>query len=210
MTPDLKIIAILRGVTPDEVFDIAECLIRCGITTIEVPLNSPQPFASIRRLHERFAGRAVIGAGTVLSAEQVEQVAEAGGTLVLSPDMNPGVIRRSRELGLTSIPGVATVTEAFRALDAGAHALKLFPADVLGVASLKAWRSVMPGDVRFVAVGGIDAGNVGSYLAAGAVGVGVGSSLYRPGSTADQVRACADAMVQALSAGPAAAINAHA
>ncbi len=116
MTPNLQIIAILRGVTPDTVVDVADCLLQCGVTTIEVPLNSPQPLQSIKLLHERFADQAVIGAGTVLTASQVDAVAQAGGTLVLSPDMNPEVIKRSRALGLTSIPGVATVTEAFRAL----------------------------------------------------------------------------------------------
>ena len=199
MTPNMQIVAILRGVTPDTVLDVADCLLQCGITTIEVPLNSPQPFQSIKLLHERFADKAVIGAGTVLTTSQVDAVAQAGGTLVLSPDMNPEVIKRTRALGLTSIPGVATVTEAFRALEAGAHALKMFPADVLGVGSLKAWRSGMPADVRFLAVGGTEAGNAATYLAAGAIGVGVGGWLYRPGSTIEQVRNSATQLVQALS-----------
>ncbi len=194
----MTIVAILRGITPDFVLEVAECLVQCGIKTIEVPLNSPQALQSIQLLHERFAAEAVIGAGTVLSARQVDEVAQAGATLVLSPDMNVEVIARTRALGLTSIPGVATPTEAFRALEAGASALKLFPADVLGVASLKAWRSVLPADVRIFAVGGIEAGNAASFLAAGAVGVGVGGWLYRPGYTVDQVRESATQLVRSL------------
>ena len=194
----MTIVAILRGITPDFVLEVAECLVQCGIKTIEVPLNSPQALQSIQLLHDRFAAEAVIGAGTVLSARQVESVAQAGATLVLSPDMNVEVIERTRALGLTSIPGVATPTEAFRALEAGANALKLFPADVLGVASLKAWRSVLPADVRIFAVGGIEAGNAASFLAAGAVGVGVGGWLYRPGYTVDQVRESATQLVRSL------------
>lgn len=196
---NMKIIAILRGVTPDEVINVAACLVQCGIRTIEVPLNSPQALHSIERLHQQFADKSVVvGAGTVLTAQQVEAVAQAGGTLVLSPDTNPEVIKRTKALGLMSIPGVATVTEAFRALDAGADALKLFPADVLGVASLKAWRSVMSLDVRFVAVGGIEAANAASFLAAGAVGVGVGGWLYKPGSTIDHIRHAATQLVDTL------------
>lgn len=184
----MSIVAILRGVTPDTVIEVADCLVQCGIKTIEVPLNSPHALESIRLLHERLVGKATIGAGTVLTIEQVEAVAQAGGALVLSPNMNVDVIRRTRELGLTSIPGVATPTEAFAALDAGATALKLFPADVLGVASLKAWRSVMPSDVRIYAVGGIEADNAAAFLAAGAVGVGIGGWLYKPGRSLDELR----------------------
>ncbi len=194
----MTIIAILRGITPDALLEVAECLLQCGIKTIEVPLNSPHALQSIQMLHERFAAEAVIGAGTVLSVRQVDEVAQAGATLVLSPDMNVEVIARTRALGLTSIPGVATPTEAFRALQAGASALKMFPADVLGVASLKAWRSVLPAEVRIFAVGGIEAGNAAAFLAAGAVGVGVGGWLYRPGYSVDQVRASAMQLVRSL------------
>ena len=199
----MKIIAILRGVLPDDVLAIGEGLVQCGITTIEVPLNSPEPLRSIRLLAHHFAGRAIIGAGTVLTPAQAEAVAQAGATLVLSPNTNTAVIQRTKALGLTSIPGVATPSEAFAALDAGADLLKLFPAAVLGVASLKAWRSVLPADVRFVAVGGIDAGNAAVFIAAGAVGVGVGGSLYKPGQTLDQTRVAALRLVESLE--PAAA-----
>ncbi|MEP7096900.1 MAG: 2-dehydro-3-deoxy-6-phosphogalactonate aldolase [Dokdonella sp.] len=194
----MTIVAILRGVTPEAVTDIADCLVQGGIKTIEVPLNSPDALASIRLLHQRFASKASIGAGTVLTIEQVEAVAQAGGSLVLSPNMNVDVIRRTRQLGLTSIPGVATPTEAFAALDAGATALKLFPADVLGVATLKAWRSVMPADVRIYAVGGIEAGNAAAFLAAGAVGVGVGGWLYKPGRNLDELRKRANELVRSV------------
>ncbi len=198
----MNIIAILRGVKPAEVLDVAECLVQCGITTIEVPLNSPEPLRSIRLLVHHFAGRAVIGAGTVLTPDQAAAVAQAGATLVLSPNTNIDVIKRSNALGMTSIPGVATPSEAFAALDAGAQLLKLFPADVLGVASLKAWRSVLPADVRIIAVGGIDFGNAAAFIAAGAVGVGVGGSLYKPGQTLDQTRAAALRLVNSLVTAP--------
>lgn len=194
----MTIVAILRGVTPDSVLEVAECLVQCGIKTIEVPLNSPQALDSIRLLHRRFADLVLIGAGTVLTVQQVEAVAQVGGALVLSPDMNVEVIERTRALGMTSIPGVATPTEAFRALAVGANALKMFPADVLGVASVKAWRSVLPTDVRIYAVGGIEAANAASFLAAGAVGVGVGGWLYRPGYSIEQIRQLATLIVSNL------------
>jgi 2-dehydro-3-deoxyphosphogalactonate aldolase len=184
----MSIVAILRGITPHDVLSVAECLVQCGIKTLEVPLNSPEPFSSIRLLHQHYGDKALVGAGTVLSEKEVELAAEAGARLILSPNMNSRVVERTSALGLTSMPGVATPTEAFAALAAGANALKLFPADVLGVASLKAWRSVLPPDVRIFAVGGIEAGNAASFLAAGAAGVGVGSWLYRPGRTVDDIR----------------------
>ena len=197
----MTLVAILRGVTPDTVADVGDCLLQCGITTLEVPLNSPDALASIALLGQRFAGRAVIGAGTVLGADQVDAVAAAGATLVLSPDMNPEVIARTKALGLRSVPGVATPTEAFRALAAGADALKMFPADVLGVASLKAWRSVLPAGTAIYAVGGIEAGNAAAFLAAGAVGVGVGGWLYKPGKALAEIRASALALVASVGGG---------
>ncbi len=194
----MKIIAILRGINPHEVVEIAECLVDCGIGAIEVPLNSPRALDSIVLLHRHFADRATIGAGTVLTVGQVEAVAQAGAEVVLSPDMNVDVIQRSVSLGLMSIPGVATPSEAFHALRAGADALKMFPAEVLGTTSLKAWRSVLPPSTRLFAVGGIDAGNAAAYLAAGAVGVGVGGWLYQSGRSIEQIRQRATEMVQAL------------
>ena len=194
----MEIVAILRGVTPDTVIEIAECLVQSGIKTIEVPLNSPNALESIRLLQQCFAERGVmIGAGTVLTVAQVEAVAQTGAKLVLSPNMDVAVIECTHALGLTSIPGVATATEAFRALQAGAHALKLFPADVLGVGTLRAWLSVMPVGTRIYAVGGMDASNVASFGAAGAVGAGIGGSLYKPGNSIKQIRETALALVKA-------------
>lgn len=198
--PNPALIAILRGVTPDSVLAVAECLLACGIHRIEVPLNSPQPLQSIQRLSQALAGRAEIGAGTVLTPAQVDAVAAAGATLVLSPDMNTDVIQRTRALGLQSMPGVATPTEAFRALAAGASGLKLFPADVLGVASLKAWRSVLPAGTAITAVGGIDDRNAAAFLAAGAVGLGVGSWLYKPGRSISELQALGARLVAAVAA----------
>ncbi len=191
----MDIIAILRGITPDTVLEVGECLVACGIGTLEVPLNSPDPLTSIAMLSARFAGRAVVGAGTVLTAAQVDGVAKAGATLVLAPDSNLEVVSRTRALGLTSIPGVATITEAFRALDAGATALKLFPADALGTVTLKAWRSVLPAGVRIYAVGGIEATNAAAFGAAGATGLGVGGWLYRPGRSIEQIEQSARLLV---------------
>ena len=194
----MEIVAILRGVTPDTVVEIAECLVQSGIKTIKVPLNSPNALESIRLLQQGFAERAVIGAGTVLTVAQVEAVADTGAKLVLSPNMDVAVIERTRALGLTSMPGVATATEAFCALQAGASALKLFPADVLGVGTLKAWLSVMPAGTRIYAVGGMDASNVASFRAAGAAGAGIGGSLYKPGNSIVQIRETALALVNAV------------
>ena len=194
----MDLVAILRGVTPDTVIEVAECLVQSGVKTTEVPLNPPKPLESIRLLQQQFAGRAVIGAGTVLTVAQVEAVAETGAQLVLSPNMDVAVIERTRALGLTSIPGVATATEAFRALQAGAHALKLFPADVLGVATLKAWLSVMPANTRIYAVGGIDARNTAAFAAAGAAGAGVGGALYKPGKNIEQIRQTAIELMRSI------------
>jgi 2-dehydro-3-deoxyphosphogalactonate aldolase len=201
----VNVVAILRGVTPDSVVEVATCLLQCGIGTIEVPLNSPDALQSLRLLRERLPAQALIGAGTVLSVQQVEAVAQAGAALVVSPDLNADVVRRTKSLGLTSMPGVATPTEAFRALDAGADLLKLFPAEVLGPATLKAWRSVLPREVRLYAVGGIEAGNAATFMAAGATGVGVGGWLYRPGRGIDEIRHSARQLLQALGAAGSAA-----
>lgn len=190
-----ELIAILRGVTPDEVVDVAQVLVEAGITQIEVPLNSPDPFDSIERLATRLPDAGRIGAGTVLSEQDVRRVAEAGGNLVVSPDCNPGVIRAAREHELFCIPGVLTPTECFAALRAGAHALKIFPAPVLGTGGLKAIRAVLPVHTIVLAVGGVDAGNFAQWQAAGANGFGIGSSLYRPGDSPDTVGERAREMV---------------
>lgn len=192
------LIAILRGVKPDEVEGIGDALVDAGFTLIEVPLNSPEPLASIARLAKRFAGRAVIGAGTVLTPAQVEGVRDAGGTMIISPNANTAVIAASAAAGLVSLPGVVTPTEAFAALDAGAIALKLFPAEGSSPAILKAMRAVLPRDLRLLPVGGITPDNMGPWRDAGADGYGLGSALYKIGLTAEQVGANARAFVAAL------------
>ena len=191
------LIAILRGVVPDEVLGVADVLLAAGFRAIEVPLNSPQPFLSIERLANHVTGDVAIGAGTVLTPDQVDAAAAAGSGLILAPNCNADVIRRTVERGLYSMPGVATPTEAFAALDAGAHALKLFPADVLGTASVKAWRAVLPTGVGLFAVGGIGADNLPSFRDAGAQGAGLGSSLYEPGIPLDELGARAQRLVAA-------------
>lgn len=177
----LPLIAILRGVRAHEVVAVGEALVDAGFTMIEVPLNSPDPLPSIAALTDALGDRAVIGAGTVLSAADVDAVRTAGGRLILSPHTNQEVIGRTRVHGMASVPGVATVTEAFCALGAGANALKLFPAASLGAETLAAWRAVLPSKTAILAVGGIDDDSFASFMAAGVAGFGLGSSLYRPG-----------------------------
>ena len=192
------LIAILRGVKPDEVEGIGEALVDAGFTLIEVPMNSPDPLDSVARLAKRFEGRAVIGAGTVLQAEQVEAVRAAGGTMIISPNANTRVIAASAAAGLVSLPGIATPTEAFAAIDAGATALKLFPAEAASPSVLKAMRAVLPKDMRLLPVGGIAPDNMEPWREAGAAGFGLGSALYKIGLTADQVATNARAFVSAL------------
>jgi 2-dehydro-3-deoxyphosphogalactonate aldolase len=191
------LIAILRGVKPDEVEAIGDELVAAGFTLIEVPMNSPEPLESVSRLAKRFAGRAVIGAGTVLKVEQVQQVAEAGGTMIISPNANLDVIRASAAAGLVSLPGILTPSEAFAALDAGATALKLFPAEAASPTVLKAMRAVLT-EARILPVGGVSPDTMAPWIAAGAPGFGLGSALYKVGMTAEQVGANARAFIAAL------------
>lgn len=193
----LPLIAILRGVRPDAVVAIGQALIDAGFRVIEVPLNSPEPLESIRRLTAACGDRARIGAGTVLTVQQVRDVAAAGGTLVVSPNANPDVIRATKAAGLWSAPGVATPSEGFSALESGADMLKLFPAEQIGPGVVKAWRAVFPGHVPLVPVGGVTVQNMAAFVAAGAAGFGLGSALYTPGMTATDVRRTADAFVTA-------------
>lgn len=192
------LIAILRGVKPDEVEDIGEALLAVGFTLVEVPMNSPDPLESVARLARRFEGRAIIGAGTVLREAQVAAVRAAGGTMIISPNANPGVIAAGAAAGLVSLPGIATPSEAFAALDAGATALKLFPAEAFTPAVVKAMRAVLPGDARVLPVGGISPDNMQPWREAGAAGFGLGSALYKPGMRAADVGANARAFVAAL------------
>ena len=182
-----SLVAILRGVRPDQVAEIGEAVLAGGIEIIEVPLNSPSPLVSIAALRERLADRAVVGAGTVLSVDDVRAAHRAGAQVIVSPNCDPEVIAETLRLGMQPYPGVATVTEAFTALRAGARHLKMFPAGVLGVASLTAWREVLPAGTALLPVGGMDARSVGAWAAAGADGAGFGGSLYRPGREAAEV-----------------------
>jgi len=181
------IIAILRGVTPPEVLDVAAALFQAGVRGIEVPLNSPAALESIALLSARFGKTCLCGAGTVLRAAAVDEVHAAGGRLIVAPNVDPGVIRRACDLGLTVIPGFATVTEAFQAIDAGARILKLFPAGTYGPAHLRAVREVLPRDITILAVGGVGAATLAPWIAAGIDGFGVGGEIYRPGRTAAEV-----------------------
>jgi 2-dehydro-3-deoxyphosphogalactonate aldolase len=191
------LIAILRGVTPAEAEGVLEALIAAGIGLIEVPFNSPEPLASIRIMAEKARGRARIGAGTVLDAADVGRTAEAGGQLIVSPNSDAAVIRATKAARLASFPGVFTATEALAALAAGADALKFFPADVLGPSGIRAIAAILPRGVPLLAVGGVDAGNIPTWLKAGIAGFGIGSSLYKPGMTCAEVGAKAREMVAA-------------
>lgn len=195
----LPLVAILRGVQPDEVVAIGEALVGAGFTIIEVPLNSPEPLESIARLSRALGDRAVVGAGTVLRVADVAAVEAAGGTIVISPNANPAVIAEAARRGLVALPGIATPTEAFAALEAGAAALKLFPAEASSPAALKAMRAVLPGDARVLPVGGIAPDTMAPWRAAGAAGFGLGSALYKPGMDADAVATYARAFISALS-----------
>lgn len=192
-----NIIAILRGVTPPDVSEIAKQLIAAGIDQIEVPLNSPEALVSIKQLVGRFGNAALIGAGTVLEVADVEQVCEAGGRLIVSPDTNPDVIRATKAKGLVSYPGALSPTECFAALRAGADGLKLFPGSLIGPEGLKAMRAVLPPKTPILAVGGAGPDNFAQWHAAGADGFGIGTALYRPGDSAQTVATKAQAIVAA-------------
>ncbi len=191
------LIAILRGITPEEAIDVGAALLEAGIDRIEVPLNSPEPFASIRAMAKDFGDRALIGAGTVLSERDVEQVADAGGRLVVSPNCDTEVIRKTKTLGLQSFPGVLTPTECFAALGAGADGLKVFPAFLMGTEGLKAIRAVLPAMTEMYMVGGVGPESFADWIRAGANGFGLGSSLFRPGDTAEDVAGKAREIVRA-------------
>ncbi|HEX3500727.1 MAG TPA: 2-dehydro-3-deoxy-6-phosphogalactonate aldolase [Stellaceae bacterium] len=189
------LVAILRGVRPDEIEAIGTVLVDSGFAIIEVPLNSPEPIASIRRLVERFGEHALIGAGTVTGGRQIADIAGAGGRLVVMPHGDPAIIRRCKAAGLIALPGFATLTEAFAALAAGADGLKLFPAEASPPAVLKAMKAVLPPAVPVLPVGGIAPEKMAAYWQAGARGFGLGSALYAPGMTADAVRGRAEAFI---------------
>lgn len=186
----LPLVAILRGLAPAEAEDVGTALHEAGWRLLEVPLNSPDPLQSIETLARRFPD-AIVGAGTVRTADEVRAVHTAGGQLVVSPHFDARVVHAAAALGMICLPGVATPTEAFAALEAGATALKLFPAEMIAPPVVKAWRAVLPREVRLLPVGGITPMNMGAYRTAGADGFGIGSALYRPGAAVADVRAAA-------------------
>lgn len=196
----LPLIAILRGLEPDEAVAVGEAIVAAGFVCLEVPLNSPQPLESIRRLRDALDGRALVGAGTVLNVEAARGVAEAGGQMIISPNTNPDVIRATKAMGLMSVPGFFTPSEAFEALDAGADVLKLFPAEVAGPQGLKAVRAVLPAETRVYAVGGVAPEIVATWRSAGASGFGIGSAVFKPGKTPAEVGEAARAFVTAWGA----------
>lgn len=190
-------IAILRGLSPQECLGVTQALYGEGFRLIEIPLNSPEPLKSIEMVRKSLPADCLIGAGTVLTPKAAEQVKAAGGELIVMPHSDTAVIRRAKELGMLCAPGVATPTEAFAALDAGADALKLFPAEQLGPKVLKAWRAVLPRELGLLPVGGITPDNMDIFLQAGASGFGLGSALYKPGQSADDTRVNARKFQQA-------------
>ena len=198
----LPLIAVLRGITLPEVPAVAAALAGEGFRMLEVPLNSPGPFDSIRALAAAFGESCLVGAGTVLAPDDVARVRAAGGRLIVMPHADTAIIREAKRLGLVCVPGVATPTEAFAALAAGADGLKMFPADQLPPGALRAWRAVLPRDTLVFPVGGIRADNMADYWAAGADGFGTGSNLYRPGADAESVRTVAAAFAAAFRALP--------
>lgn len=201
------VVAIIRGVTPPEAVDIAQAIFDGGLRAIEVPLNSPSPLDSIHRIAQAFDGRMAVGAGTVLTTEEVDAVRDVGGTIIVSPNTNTQVIRRAVELGLDAAPGFSTPTEAFAAIDAGARYLKLFPAVSLGPAHVKQIKAVLPADVEVWAVGGVGPANMAAWWAAGVRGFGLGGEVYRAGQAAAETREKARAAFEAAARLHTSALN---
>lgn len=190
----MPIIAIVRGVKPEDAVAVAEVVYKAGIRVIEVPLNSPNPFLSIRNISEVFKDKMIVGAGTVTTCEEVQKLKDAGGELVVSPNTDTDVIKTSKTLGMLSYPGVMTVSECFQALNAGADGLKLFPANVVGKAFIQAAKVVLPKATKIFAVGGVDSNNMQEWRNSGVDGFGLGSSIYKPGMSLNEVaQRCEDA-----------------
>jgi 2-dehydro-3-deoxyphosphogalactonate aldolase len=194
----MPIVAILRGVKPDEVVEIAQAIHDAGVRVIEVPLNSPNPMASIEMLALHFGDRAIVGAGTVLTTDDVAHCKAAGAQIIVSPNINTEVIRATVAAGMISAPGCLTPTEAFAALNAGAHAVKLFPGELISAATVKAMRAVLPKEAIVLVVGGVSAELISSYRDAGANGFGIGGGIYRVGYSAEQASVNAAAFVAAI------------
>jgi 2-dehydro-3-deoxyphosphogalactonate aldolase len=192
----LPLVAILRGLKPEEALDVGHAIVNAGFHILEVPLNSPDPLRSIQRLAEVFPN-ALVGAGTVTTAQQVRDIKAAGGQLIISPHLDDNVVCEAVNLGLISMPGVATPSEAFRAIALGAHGLKLFPAEMISPSVVKSMRAVLPSHIRLIPVGGIGTHNMVDYRKSGASGFGIGSALFAPGKSAQAVGQSAAAFVQA-------------
>ena len=192
----LPLVAILRGLKPEEALEVGHAIVNAGFHILEVPLNSPDPLRSIQILAEAFPN-ALVGAGTVTTAQQVRDIKAAGGQLIISPHLDDNVVCEAVNLGLISMPGVATPTEAFHAIALGAHGLKLFPAEMISPSVVKSMRAVLPGHVRLIPVGGIGAHNMANYRQCGASGFGIGSALYAPGKTVQAIGESAAAFVRA-------------
>jgi 2-dehydro-3-deoxyphosphogalactonate aldolase len=197
----MPLVAILRGIRPEEAADVAEAIVAAGIGILEVPLNSPEPLDSVRRMRDAVGDRAMVGVGTVYRSEEVDAAAEAGAMLVESPNADPSVIGRTKQRGLVSLPGIFTPTEAMTALAAGADGLKIFPAELMPPVGVKALRAVLPPGTRVLMVGGIGPESMAAYRAAGADGFGIGSALYAPGRAAAEVAEKARAFVAAARKG---------
>ena len=195
----LPLVAILRGLKPEEALDVGRAIVNAGFHILEVPLNSPDPLKSIQILADAFPN-ALVGAGTVTTAQQVRDIKAAGGQLIISPHLDDNVVCEAVNLGLISLPGVATPSEAFKAIALGAHGLKLFPAEMISPAVVKSMRAVLPGHIRLVPVGGIGTHNMADYRKSGASGFGIGSALYAPGKSAQAVGESAAAFVIAWQA----------
>lgn len=193
-----NLIAILRGIRPEEAEPIGEALIDAGWRIIEVPLNSPDPLKSIEKLQARFGDRALIGAGTVLTEAEVADVAATGARVIISPNANPAVIKATAARGMISLPGVATPTEAFAAIAAGATGIKAFPAEAIPPIAIKAWKAVLPKEIPVFAVGGVTPDNMKDYVDAGASGFGIGGALYKPGAEVAAIAQKARQFIEAM------------
>ena len=193
----MPLVAVLRGITPDEAVAVSDILVDTGFTIMEVTLNSPNPYDSIALMQQRHGDTIALGAGTVLQPTQVKKVKDAGGQLIISPNLNVAVIHETVEQDMVSIPGCYTPSEAFTALDAGADVIKFFPADTLGVSFIKGVKAVLPTDTRICPTGGVTADNMGDFMGAGATSMGMGSALYKAGKSLNDLRTSAENFVGA-------------
>ena len=195
---DMPLVAILRGLPPEQAIDVSTVLVEAGFKIIEVPLNSPEPFESISKIKKHFGDQIIVGAGTVLTGEDARKVYDCGGELIVAPNLDPEVAEVSRALGMIYCPGILTPTEAFLALKLGATTIKLFPADAHPPSYIKAIRAVLPPETSIMPTGGIVPDNMAQYISAGATGIGLGSALYSPNKTLDEISAAAKTYIKAI------------